>query len=54
MKKNIIIAHLYNAFSQAVDITQNCTLVSDEKKMICARFMGYIKMVFVILGDIVK
>ena len=54
MKKIIIIALLFNAFSQAGDITLTGTVVSDGQKMIGARFMGYIKKVFVKLGDKVK
>jgi RND family efflux transporter MFP subunit len=54
MKKIIIVALLFNAFSQAGDITLTGTVVSDGQKMIGARFMGYIKKVFVKLGDKVK
>lgn len=54
MKKLIIVALLFNAFSQAGDITLTGTVVSDGQKMIGARFMGYIKKVFVKLGDKVK
>jgi multidrug efflux pump subunit AcrA (membrane-fusion protein) len=54
MKKIIIVALLLNGFSQAGDITLTGTVVSDGQKMIGARFMGYIKKVFVKLGDKVK
>jgi multidrug efflux pump subunit AcrA (membrane-fusion protein) len=54
MKKIIITAFLLSAFSQAGDITLTGTVVSDGQKMIGARFMGYIKKVFVKLGDKVK
>ena len=54
MKKIISVALLLNAFSQAGDITLTGTVVSDGQKMIGARFMGYIKKVFVKLGDKVK
>ncbi len=54
LKKIIIVALLLNVFSQAGDITLTGTVVSDGQKMIGARFMGYIKKVFVKLGDKVK
>ena len=54
MKKLIIVALLLNVFSQAGDITLTGTVVSDGQKMIGSRFMGYIKKVFVKLGDKVK
>ncbi len=54
LKKIIVVALLLNAFSQAGDITLTGTVVSDGQKMIGARFMGYIKKVFVKLGDKVK
>ncbi len=54
MKKIIIAALLLNVFSQAGDITLTGTVVSDGQKMIGSRFMGYIKKVFVKLGDKVK
>ena len=52
--KIIITALLLNVFSQAGDITLTGTVVSDGQKMIGARFMGYIKKVYVKLGDKVK
>jgi len=54
MKKIIIVALLLNVFSQAGDITLTGTVVSDGQKMIGSRFMGYIKEVYVKLGDKVK
>jgi membrane fusion protein (multidrug efflux system) len=54
MKKIIIVALLLNVFSQAGDITLTGTVVSDGQKMIGARFMGYIKEVYVKLGDKVQ
>ena len=54
MKKIIITALVLSAFSQAGDITLTGTVVSDGQKMIGSRFMGYIKKVYVKLGDKVK
>ena len=54
MKKIIIVALLLNVFVQAGDITLTGTVVSDGQKMIGSRFMGYIKKVFVKIGDKVK
>jgi len=54
LKNIIIVALLLNVFSQAGDITLTGTVVSDGQKMIGARFMGYIKKVYVKLGDKVK
>jgi RND family efflux transporter MFP subunit len=54
MKKIIIVTLLLNVLAQAGDITLTGTVVSDGQKMIGSRFMGYIKKVFVKLGDKVK
>jgi len=54
MKKIIIVALLLNVWSHAGDITLTGTVVSDGQKMIGSRFMGYIKHVFVKVGDKVK
>lgn len=54
MKKAIIIALLLNLGVQAGDITITGTVVSDGQQMIGSRYMGYIKKVFVRLGDKVK
>ncbi len=54
MKKIIIVALLLNVWVQASDITLTGTVVSDGQKMIGSRFMGYIKKVFVKVGDKVE
>ncbi|MEA2048685.1 MAG: efflux RND transporter periplasmic adaptor subunit [Campylobacterota bacterium] len=54
MKKIIIVAMLLNLWGHAGDITLTGTVVSDGQKMIGSRFMGYIKHVFVKIGDKVK
>lgn len=54
MKKIIIVALLLNVWSHAGDITLTGTVISDGQKMIGSRFMGYIKHVFVKVGDKVK
>ncbi len=54
MKKIILVTLLLNVLAQAGDITLTGTVVSDGQKMIGSRFMGYIKKVFVKLGDKVK
>jgi len=54
IKKLIIVILLLNVFSQAGDIILTGTVVSDGQKMIGSRFMGYIKKVYVKLGDKVK
>jgi RND family efflux transporter MFP subunit len=54
MKKMIIVALLLNASVYAGDIVLTGTVVSDGQKMIGSRFMGYIKKVYVKLGDKVK
>lgn len=54
MKKIIIVALLLNLWSHAGEITLTGTVVSDGQKMIGSRFMGYIKHVFVKVGDKVK
>jgi len=54
MKKIIIAALLLNVYGQAGDITLTGTVVSDGQKMIGSRFMGYVKKVYVRIGDQVK
>ncbi|PTB88071.1 acriflavin resistance protein [cyanobacterium G8-9] len=54
MKKAIIVALLLNVWVQAGDITLTGTVVSDGQKMIGSRFMGYVKKVFVRIGDKVQ
>jgi len=54
MKKIIIVALLLNVYGQAGDITLTGTVVSDGQKMIGSRFMGYVKKVYVRIGDQVK
>jgi len=54
MKKIIIVALLLSVYGQAGDITLTGTVVSDGQKMIGSRFMGYVKKVYVRIGDQVK
>lgn len=54
MKKIIIVALLLNVWVQAGDIVLTGTVVSDGQKMIGSRFMGYVKKVFVRIGDKVQ
>jgi len=54
MKKILIVTFLLIANLQADDITITGTVVSDGQKMIGSRYMGYIKKVFVKVGDKVK
>ena len=54
MKKIVIVALLLNIWVHASDITLTGTVVSDGQKMIGSRFMGYIKKVYVKVGDKVK
>jgi len=54
MKKAIIVALLLNVWVQAGNITLTGTVVSDGQKMIGSRFMGYVKKVFVRIGDKVQ
>ena len=54
MKKIIIVALLLNVWSEASDIRLTGTVVSDGQKMIGSRFMGYVKKVFVRIGDRVQ
>ena len=54
MKKIIIVALLLNLWGHAGDITLTGTVISDGQKMFGSRFMGYIKHVFVKIGDKVK
>ena len=54
MKKIIIVALLLNVWVQAGDIVLTGTVVSDGQKMIGSRYMGYVKKVFVRIGDKVQ
>lgn len=54
MKKTVIVALLLNVWVQAGDITLTGTVVSDGQKMIGSQYMGYIKEVYVKIGDRVK
>ena len=54
MKKIIIVALLLNIWVHASDITLTGTVVSDGQKMIGSRYMGYVKKVYVKIGDKVK
>jgi len=54
MKKFVIVALLLNLWVHGGDITLTGTVVSDGQKMIGSRFMGYIKKVYVKIGDKVK
>ena len=54
MKKIIMVALLLSVYGQAGDVTLTGTVVSDGQKMIGSRFMGYVKKVYVRIGDQVK
>ncbi len=54
MKKILIVSFLLILSLRADKITLTGTVVSDGQKMIGSRYMGYIKKVFVKLGDRVK
>ncbi len=54
MKKILIVSFLLIMSLRADKITLTGTVVSDGQKMIGSRYMGYIKKVFVKLGDRVK
>ena len=54
MKKTVIVALLLNIWVQAGDITLTGTVISDGQKMIGSHYMGYIKEVYVKIGDKVK
>jgi RND family efflux transporter MFP subunit len=54
MKKILIVTFLLIISLKAEDITITGTVVSDGQKMIGSRYMGYIKEVFVNIGDKVK
>ena len=54
MKKILIVSFLLIMSLRADKITLTGTVVSDGQKMIGSRFMGYVKKVFVKLGDKVK
>ncbi|MFK5976845.1 MAG: efflux RND transporter periplasmic adaptor subunit [Sulfurovum sp.] len=54
MKKIVIVAIILNLWVQASDIILTGTVISDGQKMIGSRFMGYVKRVYVKVGDTVK
>jgi len=54
MKKILIVSFLLISTILAEDIKLTGTIVSDGQKMIGSRYMGYVKKVFVKLGDRVK
>ncbi len=54
MKKILIVSFLLIMSLRADKITLTGTVVSDGQKMIGSRYMGYVKKVFVKLGDKVK
>jgi len=54
LKKLLIVSFLLITTLQANDIILTGTVVSDGQKMIGSRYMGYVKEVFVKLGDKVK
>jgi len=54
MKKVLIVSFLLINFIFAQDITLTGTVISDGQKMIGSRYMGYVKKVYVKLGDKVK
>jgi RND family efflux transporter MFP subunit len=54
IKKLLIVTFLLISLLEAGSITLTGTVVSDGQKMIGSRYMGYVKKVFVKLGDKVK
>ena len=54
MKKILIVTFLLTMVIRADDISITGTVVSDGQKMIGSRYMGYVKKVFVKIGDKVK
>lgn len=54
LKKRFIVTYLLITSLYASDITLTGTVVSDGQKMIGSRYMGYVKEVYVKLGDKVK
>ena len=54
MQKTLLMSLLLIMSLQADDITVTGTVISDGQKMIGSRYMGYIKKVFVKVGDHVK
>jgi len=54
MKKILIVTFLLMLSLKADDITLTGTIVSDGQKMIGSRYMGYVKKVFVKVGDKVQ
>ncbi len=54
VKKGLIISYIPTTILFSEDITVTGTVVSDGQKMIGSKYMGYVKKVFVKLGDRVK
>jgi RND family efflux transporter MFP subunit len=54
VKKGLIISYIFTTILFSEDITVTGTVVSDGQKMIGSKYMGYVKKVFVKLGDRVK
>jgi len=54
LKKILIVTFLFISSLDASNITLTGTVVSDGQKMIGSRYMGYVKKVFVKLGDKVE
>jgi RND family efflux transporter MFP subunit len=54
LKKFVIVTFLVISSMNAAEITLTGTVVSDGQKMIGSRYMGYVKKVFVKLGDKVE
>ncbi len=54
LKKFVIVTFLVISLLNATEITLTGTVVSDGQKMIGSRYMGYVKKVFVKLGDKVE
>lgn len=54
VKKLLFVTLILSSLGYASDITLTGTVVSDGQKMIGSRYMGYVKAVYVKLGDKVK
>ena len=54
IRKLLFVTLMMVSFAEASDITLTGTVVSDGQKMIGSRYMGYVKAVYVKLGDKVK
>ena len=54
MKKIILLAFLLTAYAYAAKLELSGTVVSDNRKMITSRYMGFVKQVRVAEGDRVK